>query len=53
VGQARRTNGGRALVVTRFNCFTAIATAGIKELPGTLQDRSIVIFLQRAIAGAS
>lgn len=40
-----------ALVVTRFNCFTAIATAGIKELPGTLQDRSIVIFLQRAIAG--
>ena len=40
-----------AFVVTRFNCFTAIATAGIKELPGTLQDRSIVIFLQRAIAG--
>jgi hypothetical protein len=38
-------------VPTRYNCFAAIATAGIKELPRSLQNRSIVVFLQRAIAG--
>jgi putative DNA primase/helicase len=35
----------------RYNCFTAIALAGIKELPPQLQERSIIIFLQRAVAG--
>jgi putative DNA primase/helicase len=36
---------------TSYNCFTGVAMAGIKELPGTLQDRSILVFLQRAMAG--
>jgi putative DNA primase/helicase len=35
----------------RFNTFTAIAFAGIKQLPETLQDRSIVITLKRAFGG--
>jgi N6-adenosine-specific RNA methylase IME4 len=33
-----------------YNCFTAIATAGIGALPRTLQNRAIVAFLQRAMA---
>ena len=36
---------------TRFNTFTAIAFAGINKLPDTMQDRCIVINLQRAAAG--
>jgi putative DNA primase/helicase len=45
----RRTDG--SFDPTTYNCFTAVALAGIKRLPPTLQDRSIVIFLQRAVAG--
>ena len=35
----------------RFRTFTGMAFAGIKKLPDTLQDRSIVVSLQRASAG--
>ncbi|MGH8611629.1 MAG: DUF3631 domain-containing protein, partial [Gammaproteobacteria bacterium] len=37
--------------VRMFRVFAPVALAGIRELPGTLHDRSIVINLKRAIPG--
>ena len=37
--------------VVEFSTFTPIAFAGIRELPETLQDRSIIIQMQRALKG--
>ena len=41
----------RKRVVVRFSTWGAVAFAGIRELPETLQDRSIVIRLVRAKPG--
>ena len=38
-------------VPVRFSTWTAVMFAGIRELPPTLQDRSIVLHLQRAKPG--
>ena len=40
---------GGEQIVKKFNTWTAMALAGIKELPPTLQDRSVVIRLRRAL----
>jgi hypothetical protein len=45
----KRADGGFNRV--RSCTFTGMAFAGIKKLPDTLQDRSIVVSLQRASAG--
>jgi putative DNA primase/helicase len=49
VRMEKRADGGYNRV--RFRTFTGMAFAGIKKLPDTLQDRSIVVSLQRASAG--
>lgn len=49
VRMEKRADGGFNRV--RFRTFTGMAFAGIKKLPDTLQDRSIVVSLQRASAG--
>jgi putative DNA primase/helicase len=41
----------RQRVPTRFSTWGAVAFAGIRELPETLQDRSIVFRLPRALPG--
>ena len=40
---------GGEQIVKKFDTWTAMALAGIKELPPTLQDRSVVIRLRRAL----
>ena len=41
----------RQRVPTRFSTWGAVAFAGIRELPETLQDRSIVVRLPKALPG--
>ena len=48
-GCAYRCEGGR---LRAFQVFAAAALAGIGELPATLQDRSIMLVLHEAEAGA-
>src|SRR5262249_7926279 len=42
-------NDSDRLVEERFCVFGAVAFASIRELPNSLQDRSVVIQLQRAL----
>ena len=47
----RSTDGGGGWKPHKFPTFAPIAFAGIKALPETLQDRSLVIKLKRALPG--
>ena len=49
VERVEKTQDGQ-FEVLRFSTFTAIAFAGINRLPETLQNRSIVVILRRALA---